>query len=249
VGRRRIAALAATGLLVVASPFWGPPLLREVPLFRVRRVEISGTLLLAPHQVLAASGIRAGQNVWEKLAPLEKALRAHPAVAAATVSRHLPGTLRIRIEEKRPIAYVEMGALAPITARGELLPVDPARAPMDLPVIRGAWARERPAMRKGLLAETERLGEADPALLARVSEIRSQDGKLDVLVLTHPLAEIVLPFGVGPERLSQLRAVLTDLERRLPPPDALGHPSPTARVDLRFQEQIVVRLPSPVSLS
>jgi cell division septal protein FtsQ len=248
VGRLRLAALAGAGLLALASPLWAPPALRRVPWFAVRRVEISGTRLLAPHQVLAASGIHAGQNVWEELRPLERALRANPAVAAATVSRHLPGTLRIRIEEKQPIAYVELDALAPITARGEILPVDPARAPMDLPVIRGPWKKEPPTLRQGLLAETERLRRADPALLAHVSEIRGQDGKLDVLVLSHPLAQIVLPFGMDVARLAELRAVLTDLERRLPPAAAAG-PAPTARVDLRFQEQIVVRLPSSVALS
>ena len=240
--------LVGGGCLVAASPFWGPHLLREVPWFRVRRVEISGTRLLAPHQVLATARIPAGENVWGDLGELETALRAHPAIATAAVSRELPGTLRIRVEEKRPIAYVEMGALAPITARGELLPVDPARARMDLPVIRGPWAKASPTLRRGLLTETERIGLADPTLLAHVSEIRGQDDRLEVLVLSHSLAEILLPVGADLTRLAQLRAVLADLERRLPPAEPDGGASPAAHVDLRFQEQIVVRLPtSPLS--
>jgi cell division protein FtsQ len=243
----RLAALAAAGLLVAASPLWGPRVLREVDWFRVRRVEISGTRLLAPHQVLAAASIPAGENVWDDLGRLEGAIAAHPALATVRVSRDLPGTLRIRVEEKRPIAYVEMEALAPITARGELLPIDPTRARMDLPLIRGSWARTPAALRRGLLAETERIAQADPALLAHVSEIRGQDGKLEVLVLSHPLAEIQLPVGADIVRLAQLRAVLDDLERRVPL-DARGRPT-AAHVDLRFRDQIVVRLPSSVALS
>ena len=244
----RLGALAVVGLAAAASPFWGPPVLRELPWFRVERVEISGTRLLAPHQVLAAARIPAGENVWDDLGRLESAIREHPAIATVAVSRDLPHTLRIRVEEKRPIAYVEMAALAQITDAGELLPVDPARARMDLPVIRGAWSKVSPALRRGLLAEMERISQADPALLAHVSEIRSQDGRLEVLVLSHPLAEILLPVGAGIDRLEQLRAVLADLERRLPP-DSPGRPTAPAHVDLRFREQIVVRLPSFVALS
>ncbi|MBW3627657.1 MAG: FtsQ-type POTRA domain-containing protein [Gemmatimonadetes bacterium] len=242
--RMRIAVLVGAGCLAAASPLWGPRLLRELPWFRVRRVEVSGTRLLAPHQVLATARIPAGENVWDDLGELASALRAHPAIATATVSRDLPGTLRIRVQEKRPIAYVEMGVLAPITARGELLPVDPARTRMDLPVIRGTWAKMSPSVRRGLLAETERIGQADPTLLAHVSEIRGQGDELAVLVLSHPLAEILLPVGADLTRLAQLRAVLVDLERRLPPADPNGGASPAANVDLRFQEQIVVRLPT-----
>jgi hypothetical protein len=245
----RLAALVGAGVLAAASPYWGPHVLREVPWFRVRRVEISGTRLLAPHQVLAAAHIPAGENVWDDLGQLESAIRGNPAIASVSVSRHLPRTLRIRVEEKRPVAYVEMAVLAPITAGGEVLPIDPAQARMDLPVIRGDWARVSPALRRGLLAETERIGQADPTLLAHISEIRSQDDKLGVLVLSHPLAEILLPVGADVTRLAQLRAVLADLESRMPPADSAGHAPPPARVDLRFREQIVVRLPSSVALS
>jgi cell division protein FtsQ len=239
----RIAALASVGVLAAASPFWGPRVLRELPWFRVERVEISGTRLLAPHQVLEAARIPADENVWDDLGTLERAIRAHPAIASVAVSRDLPRTLRIRVEEKRPIAYVEMAALAPITAAGEVLPIDPARARMDLPVIRGSWSKVSPALRRGLLAETERISQADPTLLAHVSEIRGQNDRLEVLVLSHPLAEILLPVGADLTRLAQLRAVLADLERRMPNESAPAH------VDLRFQEQIVVRLPSSVALS
>jgi hypothetical protein len=42
-----------------------------------------------------------------------------------------------------------------------------------------------------------------------------------------------------------LRAVLSDLAGRLPPADSVAVP---ARIDLRYGEQIIVRLPSSVSV-
>ena len=240
----RLAGLTVLGAAALSSPLWGPRVLREIPWFEVRRVEISGTRLVAPHQALAASGVERGRNLWAELGEVEAALSAHPAIEGAVVRRRLPHTLRIRIEEKRPIAYVEAGALSPVTSRGEILPVEPAR--LDLPVIRGDWSKATPALRGALLAETERLARTDPALLAHVSEIRGVGKTLEHLVLTHSLAEITLPVGVTPERLAQLRAVLEDLERRLPAAVAEDGPASSARVDLRYEEQIVVRLPSSV---
>jgi cell division protein FtsQ len=242
VRARTVAAAAAALAVVAAVPVAGPRLLRHVPWFDVRRVEISGTHLLAPHQVLAASGIRAGQSVWSDLDRWESALRADPAIANARVSRRLPSTLRIRVTEKRPLAYVEDGALDPVTATGEILPLDPTRSPVDLPVIRGSWSRTPPATRHALLRETDRLSRLDPALLAQVAEIRPSDPRVDCLVLRHRLAEIVLPVGVGSDRLAELGEVLADLERR-----GVAVPSgPPPRIDLRYEDQIVVRLPSSV---
>ncbi|HLL83075.1 MAG TPA: hypothetical protein VK420_10505, partial [Longimicrobium sp.] len=75
--RTRRIALAAAGIAAASSPFWSPPLLRVTPGFDTRRVEVSGTRLLAPHEVLAASGVKIGGSVWTDPAGWEAALRRH----------------------------------------------------------------------------------------------------------------------------------------------------------------------------
>lgn len=244
MNRRRALRLAALGLAAAAaasSPYWAPPALRRVPLFDADRVEVAGTRMLAPHEVVAASGIQIGATVWTDPAAWEAALRRHPVVASAEVERRLPATLRIRITEKRPAAFVQAGTLRPATAEGEILPVDPARVAVDLPIAGSApdtahRVRDRAVLR--LLAEAGRLGDADPMLMARVSELRAgPDGALRVL-LTHPSAEVLLPAGAAEPRLTQLRAALDDVGRRIPR-------GGRAVVDARFADQVVVRLPRP----
>lgn len=242
--RRRALRIAAAGLVLAtaaSAPLWGPPALRRVPLFDADRVEVSGTRMLAPHEVVAASGIRIGASVWTDPAAWEAALRDHPVIASAEVERRLPATLRIRITEKRPAAFVQAGTLRPATAEGELLPVDPARVPVDLPLAGTApdtAHRVRDQQALALLREAGRLADADPMLMARVSELRAgPDGALRVR-LAHPAADVLLPAGAEEPRLTQLRATLDDVARRIP---AGGR----AVVDARFADQVVVRLPRP----
>lgn len=244
--RRRTRRIAAVAILATAaaSPFWGPPLLRRTPGFETRRVEVSGTRLLAPHEVLAASGVKMGDNVWNDPAAWEAALRRHPVVAEAEVTRRLPGTLRIRVTEKRAAALVQAGTLRPVTAGGQVLPVDPARVPLDLPLLRttvrpDARGQITAAPVRALLAEAGRLGDLDPALMARVSEVRPEPSGALRLVLTAPAAEVILPAGANEARLVRLRAALADLERRVPPDSTRRR----TRVDARWEDQIVVRIP------
>ncbi|CAN5723037.1 hypothetical protein BH23GEM3_BH23GEM3_16430 [soil metagenome] len=248
--RLTVPRLLAGVLLPVgfATPFWGPPVLRNLDVFRVERVEVSGTHLLAPHEVVASSGIRLGQSVWEDPRAWEEALGAHPAVEAASVERALPGTLRVRITERRPVALVEAGTLRPATADGEVLPVDPSRAPVDLPLLRVAGLAasdgriEDPDARH-LLSEMGRIAQLDPSLLPRVSEVRrTPTGEL-LLLLSQPVIELLLPPAADSERLRQLRAVLDDLERRAPR-HIDGRSTSRVRIDLRFADQVVLRLSS-----
>jgi cell division protein FtsQ len=239
--RLRLAALGLVAAAAASSPLWGPPALRRVALFDADRVEVVGTRLLAPHEVVAASGIRIGASVWTDPAAWEAALRRHPVIAAAAVERRMPATLRIRITEKRPAAFVAAGTLRPATALGELLPVDPARVPVDLPIAGTApdtASRVRDPATLRLLAEAGRLAEADPALMARVSELRMDRGGAIRLVLVNPRTEVLLPPRASAPRLLQLRAALADVGRRIP---AGGG----ATVDARFADQVVVRLPKP----
>lgn len=237
--RAKLALLGLAAAGAGSSPFWGPPALRRVPLFDADRIEVAGSALLAPHEVVAASGMEIGASVWTDPAAWEAALRRHPVIADAAVERRLPGTLRIRVTEKRPAAFVAAGTLRPATAGGEILPVDPARVPVDLPIAGTApdtatRVRDRETLR--LLAEAGRLADADPVLMARVSELRAGADGATRLLLAHPRAEVLLPAGAAGARLTQLRAALADVAGRVPE-------GGRAQVDARFADMVVVRLP------
>lgn len=231
---RRAVVAGAIVLAVGGSvPLWGPLSLRRVARFAVERVEISGTQMLAPHQVLAASGIAAGHNVWDDPGPWEAALRAHPAIADARVSRRIPGTLLIRVRERLPAGFVDNGVLQPVADDGTVLPLDPALAPVDLPVLRTGGLTDSAAA--ALVAESGRLAALDPMLWRRVSEVRRAPRRGLLLRIGDPRAEVMLAPGADHARLRQVRSTLNFVARHLPP-DSGSH----VRLDLRWEDQIVL---------
>lgn len=243
--RRRVALLALIALAggsAAAWPYWGPPLGRKIDWFAAERVEVAGSRLVPPGEVMAASGVRVGTNIWTDPAPFVSALRRHPAVAGAEVTRVWPRALRIRIVEKTPAALVQAGVLRPATADGEVLEVDAARAGLDLPLftarVRMDGRRIADADARATLAETARLAAIEPALMARVSEVRPLSATETRLILARPAADVLVRDGIGAAALVRLRAALDDAAARMAA-DTTAH----ARlvVDARFDDQVVVR--------
>ncbi|HET7231359.1 MAG TPA: FtsQ-type POTRA domain-containing protein [Longimicrobium sp.] len=244
--RRRTAVLLGTAAVIggtaAASRYWAPPLGQRIAWFAAERVEVSGARLLPPQEVLQASGVRVGTNVWADPAPFVAALRRHPVVASAQVVRVWPRTLRIRIVEKTPAALVQAGVLRPATADGEVLQVDAARGELDLPLLTArvrmdGRRRITDAGARATLAEAARLAELEPALMARVSEVRPVSATETRLVLTRPAADVLVRDGIGADALVRLRAALDDVASRA----AADTTHARVVVDARFDDQVVVR--------
>lgn len=237
-----LAAVVAAAGLVVTGSLWGAELGRQMPWLLIARVEVTGTRLLAPHEVLAASGIQQGQHLLDDPVAWEDALLAHPVIANAEITRKPPRTIRIRVTEKLPVALIGDGTLRMATATGEILPVDPHAAPMDLPILHGSMSDSARAINtRNALAEIARLTLLAPTLMREVSEVRLAGDAGHSLLLNHNAADILIPIGAGPIRMEELRRILSDLDDRFPLPGDGSSRIPKHRVDLRFDGQVVVR--------
>ncbi len=143
------------------------------------------------------------------------------------------------------MALLPTPTLEPVDADGRILPIDPARSRLDLPVVepppavRGregkgeghGWA---PARVRPLTAELARLSAQDPAFVREV-EVLSAEGRGDMEALWGA-SEVRLRFHapLSPLRIREARAALEDAAAREP-----GRT--VATVDLRFADQVVVR--------
>lgn len=221
--RRRALALAAAAAL--ASPWWGPAALRPLDFFHVRRVEVHGVRLLDPQVVVDRMRIDTTASVWDDLGVWADRVRGHPQVAAVAVSRRLPGTVVVTIDEVAPVALVPSpDGVRPFDAGGRPLPVDPSVTPVDVPLL----ARRDTTV----LALLGRVRDERPDVFALISAVRR--GQAGELVVTFGALPVRARTEVTPSRLAEILPVIRDLERR---------GVRALELDLRYRDQVVARLP------
>ena len=225
--RWQIALGVALGLVLLASPLWGPRVLSRLAFFRVRRIEVTGAHYTPVDDVLRRLALDTSRSVWDPLDPLAARIRTHPQVESVTVTRRLPGTIVVAIAERRPVALSPgPDGLRAIDERGVQLPLDPSRTPVDAPIVTAA---PQGAAVYHLLGAMQR---ESPRLYSRISSIRSGPGEellLDVAGLSvRALTSVTLA------RLSDIEPVERDLARRQ---------LRAAELDLRYRDQVIARLP------
>ena len=222
--RVRLALLGIAGLLVISGPLWGPLLMRRMAFFRVRRIEILGSRYTAPSDILARMHVDTSASVWDPTGPLARRIGANPVVEQVEVRRKLPGTLVVELTERSPIALVPASTgFKVFDDRGVVLPIDPSRVPVDLPV---AAERDVPLFR--LLAQ---MRTGLPLLYARVSAARRVNGNELLLELKNGVVRTM--EDVTLDRLADIEPVEADLGRKQ---------LRAAEIDLRYRDQVIARL-------
>lgn len=221
---------------------WGPRVpdaLAGMETFRVSRVDVRGIRFITEDTVVARLQLGGFASVWGDKGAWEERVEAHPLVRAVEIDRRLPDGLLVTIEERVPVALAATPTLEPVDEEGRRLPIDPTRYRLDLPII----AADRmppeassmfPEDVRVLAAELEYLRAIDEDLVRRISTLhRLDDGALS-LRLISPDVSLFVPLRTSVRRLREAEAALSDAVSRTPGriPEV---------VDLRFQDQVVVR--------
>jgi cell division protein FtsQ len=222
--RLRRGALALSVVISLASPWWARLIASKLSFFRVRRVEIVGVRYIAPSEILASLRVDTTWSVWDDPTPLERRVAKHAQVSNVSISRKLPGTLVVNVEENMPIAMVstESGFLV-FDERGRQLPLDPSRVPVDLPI---AARRDTALFRLLARVRAER-----PGVFARLDDV-ARVGDREVLLHFRTLPVRAM-LDVTPDRLAEIFPVEADLAKRQ---------ARVAELDLRFRDQVIARL-------
>lgn len=193
--------------------------------FQLRSIAVEGTRYLAPESVIVRLGVDTTRSVWDDTDPLAERIRAMPQVGEVEITRRLPGTLVVSVRENLPVALAPSPrGLEPVDSAGVVLPIDPAREDIDLPI-----ANHRD---KAILALLTSVRAENPMLYRRISEV-SRDGKDAVVLRLNPSLRVRAPMGVSVARLADIFPVESDLIRRR---------ANVAELDLRYRDQVIARL-------
>ena len=214
-------------------------------LFGLRALEVGGLRLLDGDDVLAASGLEVGTNIFAvDLEEVEQRLENVCWIERAMVMRKPPDRLAVEIVERQRSAWVELGATYGIARDGVLLPKDRAPgesfADLNLPVISGLaavgdtlqfGATVSDSTLVGLLGWWDEATAADAEFCLNVSRLEPLPGACVRLQMVGDGLEIRLPLDSVERNLRTLRRLMPRVYRDYPDP---------AYIDLRYTGQVVV---------
>lgn len=238
--RVRVFGLLVLVLGVALGGLHLPGFLAEREALRVQGVHVEGTRHMEAEEVVEAMTLPGDLSILDDPSPYEARLRNHDLVRDARVSRRLPRSLVAEVEERRPVALLPTPTLLPVADDGGMLSLDPLPPDLDLPILRpGGWESADTADRDELpptrrvTRELERLERELPELAEGISEVSWSRGGALAVRLADPPVTLHLPVESDASRLSEALLVLREaLARDDTPPEG---------VDLRFEDQVVVR--------
>jgi len=224
-------------LLIGAYTTW----IAESKTFHTRRIEVSGNELLTKDEILDLAGLKPQSSIWKRdLCQITDGIRRNPFVESVEVERLLPDVLQIQIEEKHPVALLNLqGTFYCVDGHGLVLPSKPGKL-YDLPVISGDF---QGGVSIGRKARGKRIQDglgflmfvfrSRPELYSRISEVVV--GRPEGLILYTSKAGVPVRVGMGgyTRKILYLEAILDKLveNRNL---------SRVHYIDLRFEDQVVV---------
>ena len=183
------------------------------PRFRVTAFEIEGARRLTQPELGKLMGVELGTNIFKvDAAEAERRLLENPWIREVKVTRRLPGTLRIELEERNAAALASIAdQLYLVTRAGEPFKRLAAQDPYDLPIVTGISAenlvRDRPREVERIALGLEVLRHYERISMSRIhaaQEVHVAPGG-DV-VLTVGKSAITLELGSGPFRSKLLMA-------------------------------------------
>ena len=231
-------SVIVASLALVASPWWGPRALSRLDFFHVRTIEFDGVRFAKSAELLQRLRVDTTQSVWQPLDTLAARVLAHPMVRNVQVERDLPGTIRVHVSERIPVAMVpSRGGMRPADATGQVLPIDPALVPLDIPLAMSTDSV--------MLSVLDGLRQSAPTLYARVSEARKVGP--DEFRFTISGSAV---GAAGPAMINSLIVRTTADVTVVRFKDILPVEADLARnhlraveLDLRFRDQVIVRQP------
>jgi cell division protein FtsQ len=238
---RRVTVMLAVASLLAGAAFAANWALHS-PRFSVASVDVSGYSRLSREDVVTATGIAPGVNLFAiNPRAVTARLEAVPLIRHAQIIRRLPNLVSVIVEERRPFTVVHAGRLHWIDEEGVDLGVEPRAVALAAPVLSGLDPEDLAGEGHPRVSERAALGIALVRLLLRAqSSLLGQISEIDLSRPEGPVLYTVdgVEVRLGREdweaRLGRLQGVLAQL-------GTAGERA--ASIDLRFRDQVVLGNP------
>lgn len=209
----------------------------------IQRVVVEGSRVLTAQQIFSLAKISMKSSMYETdLSVIQRRIAAHPFINTVTITRRLPDALRIRIDERVPIASLNASGMMYVDAGRVALPMVQSPVKFDLPIISNVNGIGQ--LKFGEVVPSAELGEAihilqtaleiDTSLYHFISEINMNNGGDVILYSIDVGVPIMLGRGEVGRKLVTLQSFWTNFVRTQ---DA----GKLKYIDLRYNDQVVVK--------
>lgn len=234
-------ALGTAGLaLALGLVFAAKRVIGSTTFFRLRNIEVSSAKRLTQEEILALTGVEAGQDMaGMNLKRMGEQLSQNPWVETVRIHRYFPDRLSISITEREPLAIVNMGFIYYLDKKGTVFKVLNQGDRLDYPVITGFSEEEmssNPAgTREALKTTCELLGilrEKGAFILADVSEIHYDKGYGFTLFTASGALPVKVGSGDFAAKVDRFARIYRDL---------MAQRASLHYIDLDYNDKIVVK--------
>ena len=191
------------------------------PRFAVKDVQIQGSTRMTNQQVLSGSGIVLGDNLFKlNLGTVEKRLLKNPWFAQVKVTRKMPSTICVEIQEREAAALaVITGQLFLVNRLGESFKEASSDDPSDLPMITGISVDDGPRdlglFRQRITLALDVLNHYSQSRLSKAysaEEVHLTPGGEVVMTLGHKGTTLHLGVGQWSKKFVMAERILARLQ-------------------------------------
>ena len=208
-------------------------------LFSLKDIKFEGNRFAKKSELLNLIKVEPSMSLLEfDTQKIANQVEQHPLIQRATVSRSLPSSLVIRVQEKEPIALLNNSVLTALDEKGQPMPVFQTEMFFDYPIISNIKLPEKNTGENGGLnqvidflnfTKTKHF-----ALYSDISEIFYSKNSGIYFYLNEGATPVILGHGNLQNKNANLLEVLNLLKRE----NNLGK---VKCFDLRFKNQVIVK--------
>ncbi len=229
-------ALGIIGTAVFQAATHAVDTFKNVEGLAVERIDVEGALRAGPAAIRERLETYVGRNIFDlSLYEVAAAAQADPWVLSASAKRILPGTLRVTVHERHPVAVAVIGGVAYVVdTTGYVAGRAETGGFTELPVIHGLDGLDRETLAAMLRRGVETIARLQRTAGVWVGEIAGID-------FTQPDRIAVRTFDRGPLILLDPRDIERNLNRYLELRREIARRAgPLKYVDLRWHDRISV---------
>ncbi len=209
-------------------------------MFTLKTIEVHGCEVTSREEVIAWSGLQKGVRLGTIDGPVVAAqLKKQPFFRQVVVSRHYPSSVTIRVEERKPVAFIAIDDLHAMDADGIILPKLKKVRSYNLPVVTGIRAAVKTGSQikaPGITPIRIFLHTAQlryPALYFELSEIEYGKDALKIYMNSWPFPFLADPES--PERSLVYLEAAVESFRKNPPGKRVRE------VEIRYDNKMIIR--------